>query len=194
MLQNVKKGIILIFVALSFPLSAAQTYQIDPMHTYVLWHINHFGYSNPSGKWVAEGELVVDDEKPENSKANISIDVSKMITGIAELDKHLRGKGFFDVEKFPKATFVSDKVETNNKQIAKLHGNLTVKGVTKPVILEVKFNKKGKSIINDRETIGYSAHTTIKRSDFGITTGLPELGDEVKLDIEVEAFVPNGKK
>ncbi len=173
------------------PLFAAQTiYQIDPMHTFVLWHINHFGFSHPAGKWTASGELGIDKEKLENSKANVTIDVAHMITGLPELDKHLSGKIFFDVTKFPTATFVSDKVEVTNNQITKLHGILTIKGIAKPIWLDVKLNKEGKNPITENEAVGYSAHTTLKRSDFGIKTLLPGLGDEVKIDIELEAFVP----
>lgn len=176
------------------PLSAAQKYTIDPLHTSVLWHISHFDFSHPVGKWLASGELVYDDKNLKNSKVDVTIDVAKMITGIPELDKHLSGGQFFDVAHFPKATFVSDKVEVVNNQIAKIQGKLTVKGVTKPVTLDVKLNKQGKSPITDQETLGFTGSTHVKRSDFGMTTLLPGLGDDVKLEIELEAYIPAPEK
>lgn len=168
---------------------AAETYTIDPNHSYVLWHISHFDFSHPSGKWmVAKGTLILDKEKLQNSKVNVTINVVDMVTGIPDLDKHLKGPLFFDVIKFPIATFVSDKVTRTGKESAKVHGLLSVHGVTKPITLDVKLNKIGTSPITNKETVGFTASTTLKRSDFGITTLLPGLGDEVKIDIEAEAF------
>src|SRR5947207_2270779 len=80
------------------------TYNIDPSHTSVLFHINHFGFSNPSGKWFANGTLVLDEKSPQNSKVNVNIDVASVDTGIPKLDEHLKSAEFFDVTKYPKAT------------------------------------------------------------------------------------------
>lgn len=170
---------------------AAETMTIDQAHTYVLWHIKHLNFSTQAGKWYASGTLLLDQEHPENSKVNITIPVSDMITGIPELDKHLKGKLFFDTDQFPTATFISDKVEVTGKDTAKVNGMLTVHGVTKPVVLDVKLNSTGKNPISEKMTAGFSATTTIKRSDFGINTLLPGLSDDVKLEIEVEAYKPN---
>jgi len=177
-------------IILYFPstvIFAAETYTLDPMHTYVLWHINHFGFSNPSGKWYAEGTLSLDEAKPQNSQVNAIIKINEIVTGIPELDKHLKKPLFFDVEKFPTATFVSDKIDVTGKKTAKVHGILTIHGVSKPVILNVTLNKIGENPITNKMSAGFSATTTIKRSDFGINTFLPGLGDEVKIEIEAEA-------
>lgn len=170
------------------PAKTLEMYKVDPLHTYILWHINHFGFSNPSGKWIAEGTLQMDDTNPRDSKVNITVPVANFITGIPELDKHLKGDLFFNVAHFPTATFVSDKVEVTSKTTAKVYGMLTVRGITKPVVLDVTLNKIGISPINDKKTVGFSATTLLKRSDFGITTLLPGLSDEVKIDIELEAY------
>jgi polyisoprenoid-binding protein YceI len=175
----------LLFCTLSA--QAADTYKLDPQHTYVEWHIEHFGFSSQSGKWMASGTLVLDEQKPQNSKVDATIQVATMTTGVPELDKHLQGKLFFDVSKFPTATFVSQKIDSVTKKTAKIHGNLTVRGITKPVILNAKLNKEGVNPITNKKTIGFSATTTLKRSDFGITTLLPGLSDTVKLNIEAEA-------
>jgi polyisoprenoid-binding protein YceI len=167
---------------------ATETYKLDPMHSYVLWHVNHFGFSHPSGKWFANGTLELDKNNPQNDKVNVTIDVADIDTGIKELDDHLKGKLFFDTAQFPKATFVSNKVVLTSKDTAKVQGILTVHGISKPVTLSVKLNKMGMNPISDKMSVGFSATTQVKRSDFGINTLLPGLGDEVTLNIEAEAY------
>lgn len=177
----------ILLISSTVTLAAAETFTFDPSHTYVLWHISHFGFSNPSGKWMANGTLVLDKEKPQNSKVNATIQVTDVITGIPELDKHLRGEVFFDVKQFPTATFVSDKVNVTGKNTAKVHGILTLHGVSKPITLNVVLNKMEMSPITNKMTAGFSASTTLKRTDFGMNSFLPGLSDEVKINIEAEA-------
>ena len=172
--------------------AATETYTLDPTHSYVMWHINHFGFSSPSGKWLAEGTLVLDESAPKNSKVNVTIPVTNMVTGIPKLDEHLQDSDFFDTAHYPNATFVSDKVNVTGKTTAKVQGILTVHGVSKPVTLDVKLNKMGESPITHKKTVGFTATTTIKRSDFGISKYLPGLGDEVKINIETEAALATG--
>lgn len=167
---------------------AADTFTLDPQHPYILWHIKHFGFSTQAGKWYANGTLILDKEKPQNSKVNATINVADVITGIPELDKHLKGKLFLNVEQFPKATFVSDKVDVLGKDKAIVHGTLTLHGVSKPITLNVKLNQVGTSPITNKMTAGFTASTTLKRSDYGINTLLPGLSDDVTIDVEAEAF------
>jgi polyisoprenoid-binding protein YceI len=190
MKRNVARLLLLIATFLPSKVALAEevTYTLDPNHSYVLWHINHFGFSNPSGKWEAEGTLVLDEQKPQNSKVNATIAVGDMITGIPELDKHLKGTDFFDVDKYPTATFVSDKVTPTSKTTAKVHGILTLHGISKPVTLDVKLNKLGENPVNHKVGAGFSATTDIKRSDFDIKAYIPGLSDAVKLNIEAEAY------
>lgn len=177
-------GLSLLCAPISF--AVAEKYTLDPHHTYVMFHINHFGFSNPSGKWMSEGTIELDKDKIQNSTVNATIQINEIVTGIAELDKHLKSEGFFNVKKFPTATFASNKVDHMGKGKALVHGILTLHGVSKPVTLNVTLNKIGVNPINNKMTAGFTAYTTIKRSDFGITTLLPGLGDEIKLDIEAE--------
>lgn len=179
---------LLVLMSFSQPLFAT-TYTFDPLHSYVGWQLSHFGFSNPNGKWFANGKLSYDPKNLAASSVNATIKLSDIVTGIPDLDKHLKGKLFFNVEQFPTATFVSDKVEVNNQKITKVHGMLTLHGVTKPVILDVKLNQLGQNPITEKETIGFSADTLLKRSDFGMTTMLPGISDEVKISIEVEASI-----
>lgn len=181
--------VILIFMCFSATtLFAIDTYTLDPMHTAVVWHINHFGFSNPSGKWMASGTLLFDEANPKNSKVNAVIQTADIVTAIPELDKHLKGPLFFDVKQFPTATFVSNKVDKIGKKTAMVEGILTLHGVAKSVKLLVTLNKIGKNPVSDKVSVGFSAATKIKRSDFGMTTYLPGLSDEVIISIDAEAY------
>jgi polyisoprenoid-binding protein YceI len=175
-------------VLMSPTLFAAESYTLDPNHSAVVWQINHFGFSHPSGKWYVSGDILLDEAKPQNSKVNITVPIGDVITGIPELDKHLKGKQFFDVEQFPEATFTSNKVVTENETTAKVYGDLKIHGITKEIELNVKLNKVGDNPITNKKTVGFTASTHLKRSDFGINTLLPGLGDDVDINIETEAF------
>ncbi|MBV8061826.1 MAG: YceI family protein [Alphaproteobacteria bacterium] len=165
----------------------ADTYNFDASHTAVTWHINHFGFSNPSGKFMsAKGALALDEKTPDNSKVELDIDVTAINTGVAKLDEHLKTKDFFDVAQFPTAHFVSTKVEQTGADTATVTGDLTLHGVTKPITLAVHLNKIGQNMMG-KKTAGFTASGKLKRSDFGMTTYIPNLGDEVTIDIEAEA-------
>lgn len=177
---------------LSFPLAtnanAADTYTLDPTHTTVIWNANHFGYSKPHGLFpLVEGTLQLDEANPEASTLEVTVPTTKLTTGIEKFDAHLKNADFFNVEKFPTATFKSTKVEKTGDKTAKVTGDLTLVGVTKPVTLDVTFNQKMANPMSQKETVGFSATGTIKRSDFGINYALPHVSDEVPLVIEAEA-------
>jgi len=180
----------LVIAGLLFSVSAAQaadTYTIDPNHTSVVWTINHFDFSHPWGKFAqVTGTLTLDEQAPQNSKVSAIIPVGNFLTGIDKLDEHLKSAAFFDVATYPTASFASNKVTQTGKDTATVDGMLTLHGVTKPVTLAVTLNKIGQNMMN-KKTAGFSATATIKRSDFGMTSYLPGLGDEVKLYIESEA-------
>lgn len=174
---------------LAFSAQAAETYKLDASHTAITWHVNHFGFSTPSGKFMSvDGEVTLDEANPAASSVKVTVDVSGINSGVAKLDEHLKAPDFFDVAKFPTATFVSKKVELTGKDTAKVEGDLTMRGVTKPVVLDVKLNKIGENMFK-LKTAGFTASTTIKRSEFGMTTYVPNLGDDVKIDIESEANI-----
>lgn len=175
-------------LALATPAFAAENYTLDPNHTNITWQANHFGFSNPDGKFAsATGTLVLDRENPVNSKVEVTIATNGLVTGLPTFDEHIKSDKFLNVAQFPTATFVSDKVELTGKDTARVTGNLTLLGVTKPVVLEVKLNQIGINPINSKQTAGFSATTTIKRSDWGMTTYVPNISDEVKISIEAEA-------
>lgn len=176
-----------LLATLATPVMAADTYKLDPMHTAVVFHVNHFGFSNPSGKFMnVAGTVVLDQQNPAASKVNVTIPIAALDTDVPMLDDKLKSKDFFDAAAYPTATFASTKVDVTGKDTAIVHGMLTLHGVSKPVDLNVRFNKLGENFMK-QPTAGFSAVALIKRSDFGINSFLPAVGDDVHLDIESEA-------
>jgi polyisoprenoid-binding protein YceI len=174
-------------LALAAPAVAADTYVLDASHTAVLWHISHFGFSSPSGKFMhIEGTLTLDEANPAASKIQVMIPVASVDSGVPKLDEHIKGKEFFDVATFPTATYKSDTIEVTGKDSALVHGTLTLHGVSKPVTLNVRLNKLAENMMK-KKTAGFSASAVIKRSDFGMKAYLPGLGDDVRIEIESEA-------
>jgi len=173
---------------------AAEAFTFDHSHSYVLFKIKHFGFSDQVGKWYIYGQVTLDKDKPENSKVVATIKLNDLVTGLPELDKHLKEKNFFNVPQFPTATFVSDKVDVINDKSAKVRGMLTMRGVSKPVVLDVTLNKVGLNPVTEQNTVGFNAKTMLKRSDFGMTSFLPGLSDEVEINISVEANQPKANQ
>jgi polyisoprenoid-binding protein YceI len=170
-------------------LAHADEYEIDGTHTHVGFTISHLGFSETYGvfKNVA-GTLTLDEAKPAASKVDITIQTASLDTANDARDEHVKGKDFLDVAKYPTMTFKSTKVEVTGKDTATITGDLTLHGVTKPVGLIVKLNKAGPSPMDKtRHVAGFSAIGKLKRSDFGITTYVPAIGDEVTLAISTEA-------
>ena len=185
-------GLMAVTALLSFPLStpsqAADTYKFDPTHTSVIWEAGHMGFSVPHGIFSQiEGTLVLDEAAPANSTVNVTVNTANIVTGLSKFDDHLKSKDFFNVSEHPTATFVSKKVEVTGDKTAKVTGDLTLVGVTKPVTLDVTLNKKGENPMSKKQAVGFSATGTIKRSDFGINYGIPNVADDVKIQIEAEA-------
>jgi len=167
----------------------AASYQIDPTHTYPNFTISHLGFSTQHGRFDnTTGSLEMDLAKKTGS-VNIKIDAASISTGFKKRDDHLKTPDFFNVAEFPEITFKSTKVMFKGDKQAKITGDLTIMGVTKSVMLDVSrihcgphpFTKKVK------EVCGFDATTMIKRSDFGSKYGLPAIGDDVMIDLQVEA-------
>lgn len=173
---------------LSLNAFAASTYSFDNTHTYVLWRVSHFGYSELTGKMFASGTLQYNAEKPELSQANLIIDIKSMSTGIPKLDHELIGSTYFDSEKFPTASFVTKSIKTTGKSTAKITGTLTIRGISKTIDLNIILQKQGEHFFFKRHTLGLKGNTIIKRSDFGIRAYLPDVGDDVDLEIQAEAI------
>jgi polyisoprenoid-binding protein YceI len=161
----------------------AGSYKVESYHTQVGFSISHFGFTNYYGLFSgATGTLQLDSARLSAAKLDISLPVGSITTTVAQLTDELKGDKWFDTAKFPTATFASTKVVPTAKG-ATVIGNLTLHGVTKPVVLEVHFIGAGINPIDKAYTVGFEATGTIKRSDFGVTTYVPAISDEVQLNI-----------
>lgn len=166
-------------------------YITEANHRYITFSYDHQGYSNPWLRWRDwTGVLTWDNENPENSSINVVIDASSIDSGVDVFDGHLKGERFFDVENNPEITFVSTSVTKTGDNTGKILGDLTIKGNTKPVTLDVTFNKAAKDDRKDLYKLGFSATTQVKRSDFGLDFLVPVVGDDVNIIIETELTKP----
>jgi polyisoprenoid-binding protein YceI len=167
--------------------AASEQFEFDKAHTQIIFAVNHLGFSNSHGKFLDfDGGFTLDEDKPEKSSVNVTIKTASIDMDDQKWDDHLKNEDFFNVEKFPDMTFKSTKVELTGDKTAKVTGDLTLLGVTKPVTLDVTLNKTGVHPYSKKYVAGFSATGTLNRSEFGMTYGLPGVGDEVKLIIEVE--------
>ncbi|GAB3381002.1 YceI family protein [Lysobacter fragariae] len=171
--------------------AAPVSYKMDPNHTSVVASWNHFGFSNPVANFDAvDGVIVYDAANVGQSSVKVTIPLSGLDAHVAAFNEHLRSADFFDAEKFPTITFNSTKVEAAGDNKLRVSGDLTVHGVTKPVVLDTTINKLGVHPLGKREAAGFSATTTIKRTDFGLGLYAPNVSDDVTISITTEAMVP----
>jgi polyisoprenoid-binding protein YceI len=170
------------------PLQAA-TYTFEPEHTQGVLRWNHLGFANPTAQFNnVKGALEFDPADPTRSSVVVTIPLTSMSTGVAELDDDFRSSDFFDFAKFPAATFKSSKVEKGaTPQTLRVVGDLSLHGITKPVTLEVTINKIGTNPRNQVPTVGFEAMATLKRSDFGLGLYVPQVSDEIQIHITAEA-------
>ena len=168
--------------------AAPVTYTLDPTHTTVLAQWNHFGFSNPSANFShVEGTLVYDAANVGKSSVEVTLPLSGLEGFSAKFDEHLRSADFFDAAKFPQATFKSTKVEAAGEGKLKVTGNLTIKDVTRPVVLDVTLNKAAEHPMKKVPAIGFDATATVSRTEFGVGKFVPAVSDEVSLRITTEA-------
>lgn len=181
-----KYALLLLFLTLAAPAYAeAPTYDIDHSHTRIFFRVNHAGFSDLVGEFKDYyGYFTFDEKTPEVAEADFSIKVGSIETSSKELDGKLLGKEFFDEKNYPTITFKSTKVTKTGENTGTLEGDLTMHGITKPLVFDVTFNKGGDFM--GQYKVGFSAKTTLKRSDFGIDKYVPVVSDEVMVDIETE--------
>jgi len=162
----------------------AGTYVVDPNHTQVGWRVSHMGFSNYAGGFSdVSGTLDLQPKNPAAAKLTIKIPVASVTTTSAKLTDELKGDQWLDAAKFPEMTFVSTKVTPEGKDKAKVTGNLTLHGVTKPVTLDVTLVGAGVNPLSKKVTVGFDATGTLKRSEFGVKTYVPLIGDDLHLTI-----------
>ena len=167
--------------------AAPVTYKIDPVHSRINFYVNHLGFSNSVGQFhVPEATLSFDNAQWSNSKVSLKIAVDSLDMGDDTWKEHLLSNNWLDAKAFPTMSFESTQLEGANGK-GTLHGQLTIKGVTRPVDLAVSLNGLGEHMMRRVQAVGFSATTTIKRSDFGIKTYLGPVGDDISIRIEIEA-------
>jgi polyisoprenoid-binding protein YceI len=182
--------LLLVSLLLATGLAQAATYKLDPNHTQVIASWDHFGYSNPIANFGnVDGTLVYDANNVEASVVDVTLPLSGLDALVPDLTKHLQSADFFDAETFPTAKFKSTKVEKGAGNKLKVTGDLTIRDVTRPVVLDVTLNKAGEGR-NGAPKVGFSATTTIKRSEFGVAKFIPNVSDEIQIRITTEATVP----
>lgn len=179
-------------VSFGAPLQAA-TYTFEPQHTQGVLTWNHLGFANPTAQFnTVEGTLEFDQAVPTRATVTVKIPLLSMSTGVPDLNEDFKSPDFFDIAKFPAATFKSTRVEKGAMPGAlKVAGDLSVHGITKPVILDVTVNKVGTNPRNNVPTVGFEAQTTVKRSDFGLGLYVPQVSDEIRIHITAEAAEKN---
>jgi len=173
---------------------AASTWNIDPSHSAIAFTVRHMVVSKTRGRFTKwSGQLRFDPEDPAASSVEVNIEPGSIDTADAQRDAHLRSPDFFDVEKFPGASFRSTKVEDRGGDRYRVTGDLTLRGVTRPVVLDVTYEGSGKDPWGG-ERAGFSASTSLERKQFGLEwnkaleTGGLLVGEKVDLTLEIEAI------
>jgi polyisoprenoid-binding protein YceI len=168
---------------------AADKYALDPTHTFVVFKITDMGYAHIVGWFTGvAGQLTFDPADVTKSTLNVTIKTASIDTHFAQRNKDLMSPDFLNVAEFPEMTFKSTSIEKTGDKEGKVTGELTLLGVTKPVSMDVTFNKISPNPFNkNTPTAGFEAHTAIKRSDFGMKAEIPNIGDEIDISIDAQA-------
>lgn len=163
------------------------TYVLDPAHGKITWSVSHLGFSTYVGQFHdVAATLQLDTKTPAASKLGATVNMKSAGTFSEGLDKHLQTADFFDSSNHPTASFTATGIRLVDADSAKIDGKLTLRGVTRPVTIDADFNQAGVNPVSKQYTVGFDGRAKIKRSDFGISYGLPVLGDEVTLQLEAE--------
>ena len=167
----------------------ATTYTLEPNYTQCVLRWDHLGFSYPAAQFAqGTGTLEFDAMDPAKSSIRVTIPIASLSTGVPDLDEHMKSEDFFELAKYPTATFVSTRVEKGmDMNHFKVTGNLTIRSVTRPVALDVTLLKVGKNARTEVATIGFDARGILKRSDFGLGAFVPQVSDEIQLLMTTQA-------
>jgi len=169
-------------------LAAVENYEIDPAHTYPNFTVSHLGFSTMYGRFDKTSGTFAIDRVSRQGAVDITIQTSSINTGLEKRDDHLRSPDFFNTVEFPVATYKSGSVKFEGDEPKIIEGNLTLLGITKPVILTITAFKCGQNPMNNKAMCGIDATGSLKRSDFGMKYALPGVGDDIRLMISVEGY------
>lgn len=168
-------------------LAAPQVYAIDDSHTFARFSYSHFGLSTQQSRFNKSSGTIVFDKEARTASVEIEIDMTSVDTGSAEFDQHIQAEDFFHTARFPTATFKSTRVDFEGDVPSAVHGELTIKGITRSVTLEISNFLNMPHPMLERDAIGADAAVTVKRSDFDAGKYAPYVGDEVTISIALEA-------
>lgn len=175
--------------ALAVPaLAAPETYTVDPTHTFPRFSYSHFGMSTQLSRFNKSSGTVTLDREARTGAVDITIDMTSVSTGYGTFDEHIQGEDFLDTARHPTATFKSTKVNFEGDMPTTIEGELTIKGITRPVTLEVSSFKAMPHPMLNKPAIGADASTVIRRTEFGAGKYAPNVGDEVTITVSLEAI------
>ena len=187
-LSKLSAALVLAAVAAAPALAAPETFVVDGTHTFPRFSYSHFGYSTQLSRFDKTTGTVVFDKAARTGAVDIVIDTKSVNTGYGTFNEHIQGEDFLDTARYPTATFKSTKVVFDGDKPAKVEGNLTLKGVTRPVTLTVTDFKAAPHPMLKKDAIGANAWTVVKRSEFNAGKYAPNVGDDVRIDIAIEAI------
>ena len=187
-LSKLSAALILAAVAAAPALAAPETFVVDSNHSFPSFSYNHLGYSIQMSRFDKATGTVTLDKAAKTAAVDIVIDTKSVNTGSATFNEHIQGEDFLDTAKHPTATFKSTKVVFEGDKPVSIDGNLTLKGVTRPVTLKVTSFHAMPHPMLKKDAIGANATTKVKRTDFNMGKNVPYVGDEVTIDIALEAI------
>ena len=167
----------------------ATTYTLETNYTQAVFRWNHLGFSDPAAQLAqGAGTLEFDAMNPAKSRIEVTFPLATLATGVPDLDEHLKSEDFFEIAKFPTATFKSVKIEPGmGAGQFRVIGNLTLHGMTRPVTLDATLLKTGDNARTGVASVGFNATTTIKRSEFGLGAFVPQVSDAVRIQLTAQA-------
>lgn len=169
---------------------AADRYTLDSSHSQILFSYDHLGFSTTWGMFSGfEGEIMFDQDAPENSSVTVSMPTKSMMTGWEQRFGHFMSEDFFGATDEDMISFVSTGIEVTGEDTANITGDLTINDVTKSVVLDAKLNKAATNPMANKAWAGFDATTTVLRSDYGLGAFAPAVGDEVFVQISIEAGI-----
>jgi len=169
--------------------AAEETYNIDPVHSQPNFEVQHMGFSIQRGSFTKSTGKVTIDRAAKKGSVDVTIDAASIHTIDPRLDTHVKSPDFFNVEKYPTITFKSTNLVFDGDRVVEVNGDLTLLGITKPVVLKVANEHCGEHPINKKPMCGADATAMVKRSEWGMKYGLPRaVGDDVRIVIPIEAY------
>ena len=173
---------------LAAPAFAADSYTVDPRHTYPMFEVNHMGFSTQRGRFNQSSGKITLDTATKTGSVELTIETTSIDMGLDKWDEHMKSEDFFNVTHFPTMRFTSDKLVFDGDKVVAAEGSFTLLGITQPLTLTVSNFRCAPNPMNKKQTCGANITATFKRSEFGMTKYVPGVSDEVKISTPVEAI------